>query len=224
MVFRPRRVGGGPSQGSGFGSGTGGRKTIYGSNNSTKSSQHPQGRYRTSSRAQEAANGTLYNTTQTSVGNNQVSKPVTSVDQRKRWGFYDALVGQRKQREQVSVKERVSARKSFKGDVDDINIRFVDNLKSGEVKWDPRLSKKRLSVDKDISRKDLAKKITKISRKSNKFREQSGLGIITHGKENQILRASRRSRKFIKIKRKMDRNISTKSSRRSMTLGDLLRK
>jgi len=218
-----RRVGASSTRRASFGGGTSGtrsRKTIYGSNSGTTSSNHPLGRFRTGSSEQSTVSGRV----QSGINTKQGQKINTKLNQRQKWGFYDALVGQGKQREQVSIKEKISTRKSFKGDVDSINVRFVDGLKDGEVKWDSRLSKKRLSVDKNISRKDLAKKIAKISKSSHKFREQSGLGIINHEKENKILRASRRSGKFKMVKRKMDRNMSTKSSRRGMTLGDLLRK
>ena len=153
--------------------------------------------------------------------------PVNSKN-KKGLNFGSVLFGDGDKLEDSQAQEKIGTeiKKSFKDKVGGVEVRFDDDLEEGAVKWNSRRNKRRLDVSKNISRKEFAKKLAKISRSSSSFREYSGLGRITHSKEQQLNRAMKKNRRKIeKTKRVFDKqNIGSKSSRRKMTLGDMLKK
>ncbi len=205
MVFRPRRMAGGFSRGVKFSGGV--RKSSVGS----------------------VGNGTNFGG-QTSVGNNSVSSnssscgqvasvPVfsqsektgggasTGLPQRKKWGFYDALVGQRRQ--QLAKKQITTERESFIDNVKNLKYTIVDDgandikyKRKGYRRGEMQISSGLVDNAGDRNRKMIAKKIKALSQRGE-FKRQFGR---IQNKDEAVLARNISERKISKIGRRARRN------------------
>lgn len=227
----PRRA----SLGGGSGA-AGSRKTIYSSKGSTKSAQHSQDKYKISSQVQETANGMSYNKTRSGVNGSSTSKATTDINQRKKWGFYDALVGQRGKTGDVESADNVSS--GYRQKAGEMKIRFVKNdgksLKDGmKVDYNRRKSKQRIEVtldegsgklSKGAFRRKIADKISKEirahSKGTSRFRRQQGMSYLSNA-QRRIIAKDMRSSSAMKtaLKRAGSGSLGhTKSNRRTFTV------
>jgi hypothetical protein len=182
MVFIPRRVGGGLSQGTGMRTGISGIKKTTGTG---IGSQSHSGAF---SRTQG------------------IKK--TDVSNGKKWGFYDALVGQRNQQNDRADKPGVIAKKSFTDKLSGVKYEVVSD--SGRVGADgvryksTGYKKGKILIDKSMlddgvrGRKNFAKAIGKLSKRGSlnkvtgKLSSGSG-GFARDFSERNISKVNRRS-------------------------------
>ena len=191
-VSSPRRT----NLGSGTGIG-GGKKTIYGS--------------RTDGNGTVGA-GRVGNKVSTPIGNptigvtQGVEKANTSKE--KRWGFYDALVGQRNQENDMASKSGITSKKSFTDKLGGVKYEVVNDDKrvgaDGVQYKSTGYKKGKILIDKSVlgddikGRKNLAKAIGKLSKRGSlnkmtgKLSGSSG-GFARDFSERNIGKVNRRS-------------------------------